>query len=342
MGSIESKSKAVPAILPVPDGADRPFWSVMIPAYNCDELFEQTLRCVLDQDPGVDRMQITVVDDCSPNGRSREIVSRLAPGRVEYFEQPSNVGLAGNWNTCIERSRGRWVHILHQDDLILPGFYERLGRSSVERPEAGAAFCRQKIIDGRGDLARLSELEQEQAGLIEGWIDKITLDQRITCPSIVVKRSVYEEIGGFRSDLLYCLDWEMWVRIAFRYPYWYEPEALACWREHATSETRRLAKLNILGPDLIRGLDIMLAEAPEQKRGLILRAIRLKRWCWYDKASRQMDLGEIGKAFSTIFYAYRHVNPIEQARTYQRFLRRALKIWFFRHLLGEKPTVTDA
>ena len=55
-----------------------------------------------------------------------------------------------------------------------------------------------------------------------------------------------------------------------------------------------------------------------------------------------MDLGEIGKAFSTLFYAYRHVNPIEQARTYQRFLRRALKIRFFRHLLREEPKVTDA
>jgi glycosyltransferase involved in cell wall biosynthesis len=339
MRSIDSK--AVRMISPVSDDVERPFWSVMIPTYNCDELFEQTLRCVLDQDPGVDRMQIAVVDDRSPNGRSREIASRLAPGRVEYFEQPSNVGLAGNWNSCIERSRGRWVHILHQDDLILPGFYERLGRASVERPDVGASFCRYKYIDGEGNFSRLSDLEQEQAGPIDGWIEKITSDQRIECPSIVVKRSVYEEIGGFRSDLLYCLDWEMWVRIAFRYPFWYEPETLACWREHEKSETRRLARLSSLCPDIVRGLGIMLAEAPIEKRRLIFQAIRKHRWSWHEEASKQMDLGEVGKAFSLLFYAYRHANPVEQARTYQRFLRRALKIWFFRHLLGKKPKATN-
>ena len=32
-------------------------------------------------------------------------------------------GLAGIWNRCIERARGEWVHILHQDDIVLPGFY---------------------------------------------------------------------------------------------------------------------------------------------------------------------------------------------------------------------------
>ena len=41
-----------PRIAPVPQGEGRPFWSVMIPTYNCDALLEQALRSVLDQDPG--------------------------------------------------------------------------------------------------------------------------------------------------------------------------------------------------------------------------------------------------------------------------------------------------
>ena len=329
-------------IQPVPSDVARPFWSVMIPTYNCDALLEQTIRCVLDQDPGVDQMQIAIVDDRSPNGRSREIATRLAPERIEFHEQPSNIGLAGNWNSCIERSRGRWVHILHQDDLILPGFYDRLGRASVERPDIGAAFCRHKFIDGEGNVSRLSGLEQEQAGLFGGWIEKITYDQRIQCPSIVVKRSVYEQIGGFCPELLYGLDWEMWVRIAFRYPYWYEPEALACWREHEKSETRRLARQNVQISDTIRTFEIMWAGAPKEHRDLIVEAIRAKTGLWEIEVWNRLSMGEAGKASSVLFRVYRHESPMYLANLFVKYYRWILKVWFFRHILGVKPKVSDA
>ena len=58
-------ARHVPAIAPVPEGQARPFWSVMIPAYNCDHFLRRTLGGVLRQDAGPARMQIEVIDDCS-------------------------------------------------------------------------------------------------------------------------------------------------------------------------------------------------------------------------------------------------------------------------------------
>lgn len=49
----------------------------MIPTYNCTDLFERTLRSVLDQDPGPDQMQIAVVVDCSTKGGASKIVGRV-------------------------------------------------------------------------------------------------------------------------------------------------------------------------------------------------------------------------------------------------------------------------
>jgi glycosyltransferase involved in cell wall biosynthesis len=135
-----------PSVWPIArlaERGDRPFWSVMIPTYNASGLLKKILRSVLDQDPGPGQMQIAVVDDCSPSGVAAQIVDRVAPGRVEFHRQPSNVGLAANWNGCIERARGHWIHLLHQDDVVLARFYERLGRAGRECPDAGAAFCRQ-------------------------------------------------------------------------------------------------------------------------------------------------------------------------------------------------------
>jgi hypothetical protein len=58
-------------------------------------------------------------------------------------------------------------------------------------------------------------------------------------PSIVVRRDVYESLGGFDRRLVCSEDWEMWVRIAARYPIWYEPEPLAVYRMHDQSNTGR-------------------------------------------------------------------------------------------------------
>lgn len=267
----KSSSAEVPEIAPVSGEAGRPYWSVMIPTYNPDELLEQTLRCVLDQDPGVERMQIAVVDDRSPNGRAREIVARLAPSRVEFHGQPINVGLAGNWNSCIAKSRGEWVHIFHQDDLVMPGFYEKLGRVGATRPDVGVAYCRHAFIDIDGDQTLVSDPESPTAGVVEDWADRIAGRQLVQCPSVVVKRAVYEQLGGYRRDLCYALDWEMWVRIAFRYPVWYEPEVLACYRQHERNETSRLAKMNAHLTDICKALSIMHEHAPKGRRGVVCR-----------------------------------------------------------------------
>src|ERR1700751_1291578 len=101
-----------------------PLLSVMIPAYNpAPRQLEQALESVLSQDFGVEAMQIEIVDDCSPNVDVQQLARAVAGDRVGFSRTAKNMGLAGCWNTCIERARGEWVHILHQDDYVLPGFY---------------------------------------------------------------------------------------------------------------------------------------------------------------------------------------------------------------------------
>jgi glycosyltransferase involved in cell wall biosynthesis len=218
-------------------------------------------------------MQIAVVDDRSPNGRSREIVERLAPARVEFFEQPRNVGLAGNWNTGIERARGEWVHIFHQDDLLMPGFYEKLGAAESGGPAVGAAFCRHSVIDAEGQTTLTSDPERPEPGVIAGWDALIVRGQRVRCPAIVVRRSTYERVGGFRTDLVFALDWEMWIRIAFAFEVWYEPEILASHREHDDNETHRLAGLDAQLPDIKKALRLVRDGASGPRRRMALESL---------------------------------------------------------------------
>lgn len=229
----------------------------MIPTYNpLTDYLEQTLRSVLKQDAGADQMQIEVVDDASPNGAPTELVRKLAGERVTVHCEPCNLGLAGIWNRCIERAHGEWVHILHQDDLVLPGFYQWL-RSGVEKfPQAGAALCRHAYCDENSHWHRLSILETPSPGLLQNFVEPLVTAERIACPAIAVRRSTYEQLGGFNPDLKHALDWEMWIRIASKFPFFYEPKILACWRNHANATTSRQIRSGENIRDIAKAIEI--------------------------------------------------------------------------------------
>jgi glycosyltransferase involved in cell wall biosynthesis len=225
-------------IRPVADGIARPLWSVMIPAYNCNAYLRTTLESVLAQDPGRESMQIEVVDDHSAEDPSA-IVGSLGAGRVGYFRQQRNVGITNNFATCLNRSRGFLVHLLHGDDCVRPGFYAQMSELFESAPEAGAAFCRHTFIDEGGREISVAEPEQPRPGLLDNALERLATEQRIMTPGMVVRRSVYEQLGGFDDRLPCSEDWEMWVRIAASHPIGYLPSPLAAYRMHANSNTGR-------------------------------------------------------------------------------------------------------
>jgi glycosyltransferase involved in cell wall biosynthesis len=207
----------------------------MIPSYNRTRFLERTLASVLVQDPGPEEMEVAVVDDASTLDDPEPLVRRLGGGRVSFVRQPRNLGQFANLNSCIERSRGHWVHILHSDDVVFPSFYATLKAALKTRDEVGAAFCRYATIDEDEAWRGTSGLERLTPGILPGFIARIGAGNEIQTPSIVVRRSVYEKLGGFRTDLPHVADWEMWVRVAAHYPVWYEPATLAAWRVHSAS-----------------------------------------------------------------------------------------------------------
>jgi glycosyltransferase involved in cell wall biosynthesis len=222
--------------LPVVDAAPRPQWSVMIPVYNCAEFLKSTLASVLQQDPGPERMQIEVVDDASTDSDVSEIVKSLGRGRVDYYRQPVNVGNLKNFETCLNRSRGFWVHLLHGDDLVRPGYYRKIETLFAAHPEAGAAFTSYIYIDEQGKQVNYQQPESAQDGLLENWLIRLAEKQRIQYCAMTVKREVYEKLGGFYG-MSYGEDWEMWARIARHYAVAYSPEVLAEYRFRVHSIT---------------------------------------------------------------------------------------------------------
>jgi len=213
----------------------------MIPTFNCAAYLRQTLESVLAQDPGAAQMQIEVVDDCSTRDDPEAVVAATGGGRVAFHRKPVNEGAIPNFNTCLERSRGVLVHILHGDDYVGPGFYARLGELAEGRPELALFASRSFLVDEEGVILgvtpRLRELE---GGARE--VSSFLYRNPLATPGVVVRRAFYEAHGGFLHALPHTADWEMWTRAISLGGGIVTREVLACYRQFASNDSARLAR----------------------------------------------------------------------------------------------------
>ena len=320
--------------------ASEPFWSVMMPVYRPDaHYFRLALEGVLQQDEGPERMQIEVVDDCSPDGDVERLVREIAGDRVAFSRTPKNLGLAGCWNTCIDRARGKWVHLFHQDDLVLPGFYKAMAKADAGSENVGAAFCRHAWCDGNGKRDRSSELHRQEPGILPQFWETIAVNQQIQTPAVVVRKSVYKALGGYRSDLRYVLDWEMWQRIASRYAFWFEPEVLAVYRIHESAETSKLRHQGLIGPDFLKMLRICNPYYPAPQRQKLNREARkmYSKVTEYD-ARKAVCRGELRLAWTSILQSAKICFDGETLRALFNLFALALRV----HLSKAKRAIQNA
>jgi GT2 family glycosyltransferase len=232
---LESKT---PRVAPLPEDIDRPFWSVMIATYNTGDYLRRALGSVLSQDPGPDHMQIEVVDGCSVKDNPKQVVKEIGRGRVTFWRLSANQGAAHTFNTCIERARGRWVHILHGDDMVLPGFYEEYTRLARAYPQARMILGQSVLIDAEDRWCGVHGLRPPVGGgTIEDFTERQALEQLVLFPGVVVSRCAYEEVGGFCSAFKHVTDWDMWFRLGKSGPVACVSRPYAFYRIHNGSDT---------------------------------------------------------------------------------------------------------
>lgn len=231
-----------PQIGPVQGSDTRPLWSVMIPAFNCASYLGQTLRSVLAQAQSPNQMQIEVVDDCSNKDDPETVVRDVGQGRVAFHCKPQNEGATCNFNTCIQRARGELVHILHGDDYVLSGFYEAVEEAFRRHPETAMVITRSLIVDEMGELDTISGRVRHWENTPVRTVGSLAYQNDIRTPAAVVRRSFYEQHGGYLPSLIHTADWEMWLRACHFGGALSINQPLAAYRMFAANHTGRLMR----------------------------------------------------------------------------------------------------
>jgi glycosyltransferase involved in cell wall biosynthesis len=192
--------------------------SVIIPTYNRAALVSEAVASVLAQT--CRDFELLVVDDGGTDGTAQALAA--FGGQLKVLRHERRRGVSAARNTGIAAARGEWLALLDSDDLWLP---EKLARQLdylTAHPEL--ELCQTEEIWVRRGV-RVNQPQSHRK--VGGRIFRPSLTRCMISPSaVLLSRRLLERHGGFDEDLPAAEDYDLWLRLSWRYPVGLLPEPL--------------------------------------------------------------------------------------------------------------------
>ncbi|MDB6089017.1 MAG: glycosyltransferase [Gammaproteobacteria bacterium] len=212
--------------------------SICIPTYNHGRFIADCLRSAMMQT--YRDLEIIVLDNASEDD-TREIVARVAANdpRVRYVRHPTNTGLIGNLNACIEYARGTYVKLLCSDDLLEPECVADMVEVLDRHAEVSLVGCARTLTDVNIMPGRIARARSEFACIPgEQMIAEcFFFGNRIGEPTAVMFRRA-AALRGFSPQYNQLVDLEMWFHLLRKGDFAALPAALCKIRVHAGQTSR--------------------------------------------------------------------------------------------------------
>ncbi len=196
----------------------KPLVSVIIPTFNRGYCLEESIRSVLEQS-FID-FELVVVDDGSTDNTS-ELVRRFPAVKLIRLEE-KNRGVSFARNRGVVEAQGDWVGFLDSDDLWEQGKLATQVKWIERHPDLQMVYTDEIWIRNG---VRVNPMNKHRK--YSGDIFRYCLPLCIVSPSSVLLRTkVLSEVGGFDESMPVCEDYDLWLRIAKRYPFHFIEEKL--------------------------------------------------------------------------------------------------------------------
>lgn len=207
--------------------------SVIIPAYQRREMLRECLGSVRKQ--SIAPSEIIVIDDGS-KPELRGIVSETTPSALYLYQE--NKGVSAARNAGIREARGSLLAFLDSDDLWYPEKLERQVEFFKNHPDALICQTEEIWIRNGGRINQMKKHKKQS-----GWIFRASLPLCIVSPSaVMIKRELFDKVGTFDESFPVCEDYELWLRIASRWPIYLINEPLVVKRGGHDDQLSRTLK----------------------------------------------------------------------------------------------------
>jgi len=289
-----------------------PTISVIVPTHNRPERVRKAVQSVLAQT--FQDLEVIVVDD-GMERRADAALQEIHDARVMYLQHDKNKGAAAARNTGIRAARAPYIAFLDDDDVYLPRKLE-IQYQALRKHEAIIDFVFSAVAMYHERLGEPREQRYVREGIGNFYEQLLAHRLRILTPSVLIKRSVLEKVGGFDERLPSNQEWDLLIRVAQESKGYYMDVVVA--RAHIG------AGADHIGGNLekrIKGRELLLHKhyTALQQRPIVLA----NHYFWLGLLCR--DNGEFRKARSYFFKAWLHHKLI------MRFLAHGLNVLSGQH-----------
>ncbi len=240
-----------------------PLVSICIPIFNGEKFLLEALESVKMQT--YPNLELIVSDDQSKD-RSIEVIENFFRDSHFPFTMVTNTerGIGKNWNNCVRNARGKYIKFLFQDDVIFPESISDLVAMAESDDAVGLVFSDRKILWDKTNAAHLNwynangKLNQKWNFPLETGIylgKRILKDRNLFLvkpwnklgepSSMLYRKSVFERIGLFDTQLNQFLDLEFSLRVLSKYKFGYIQKELSGFRLHDSQASNCFSKKKI-------------------------------------------------------------------------------------------------
>jgi len=213
--------------------------SVLLPCYNQARYLSQAIESVLAQENA--DWELLISNDASKDN-SAEIIRAAAARdpRIRIQLHSTNLGMAANWNWCLQNARGQYVKYLFGDDYhCTPDALATLSQALNANPQVALVTSARQIVDENSeitDIANLLGSDGVQSG--RGAIIRCLLANKnlIGEPSAVMFRRELSS-RGFDSTYRQSIDLEFWAHLLEQGDLAYLSRPLCAFRRHKEQQT---------------------------------------------------------------------------------------------------------
>ena len=184
--------------------------SVVIPVYNRAKLLARAIDSVLSQT--CRDFELIVVDDGSTDNTA--MVARGYGGDLVYIHQ-KNKGAAAARNAGIRAANFDLISFLDSDDWFLKHKLEQQIAAMAGNPEYLVSHTQEKWLRRGRHLNQKKRHRKAHGDLFPRCLELCAVGMS----TIMVRRELFEQVGMFDESLPCCEDYDLWLRVATRYPF---------------------------------------------------------------------------------------------------------------------------